>query len=244
MATWRSIAPAVLLSLAQAAPPPPQSPPQQPPPRFRTETNLVRVDVYATKDGVAVQDLTADDFEIAEDNTPQKIDNFEHIVVRTGGPQEERSEPASVTAANALAADPRRRVFVVYLDVEHVSVEGSYRIKEPLIDLMQRMMGPDDLVGVMTPTMSPSQITFGRRTRVIEEGLRTNWPWGRRETIVPDERENLYASCFPPASKSDSNPSQLARAMTKRRRERSSTASTISSATWRRSARGGPRSSR
>ena len=25
-------------------------------------------------------------------------------------------------------------------------------------------MGADDLVGVMTPTMSPSQITFGRRT--------------------------------------------------------------------------------
>ena len=117
------------LLLAQAPgtsqPPASQQPqPQPPPPRFRTETNLVRVDVYATKDGVALQDLTADDFEVAEDNTPQKIDTFEHIVVRTGGPQEERSEPASVTAANELAADPRRRVFVVYLDIEHVGVEG------------------------------------------------------------------------------------------------------------------------
>jgi VWFA-related protein len=219
MATFRLIAFAVLLGLAQAAAPPPQQPPQ-PPPRFRTETNLVRVDVYATKGGVALEDLTADDFEVSEDDTPQKIDSFEHIVVRTGGPQEERSEPASVTAANALAADPRRRVFVVYLDVEHVSVEGSYQIKEPLIDLMTRMMGPDDLVGVMTPTMSPSQITFGRRTRVIEDGLRTNWPWGRRESIIPDEREELYQACFPPANRYDTNPSVLARAMTKRRRER------------------------
>ena len=165
-------------SQSPASQPPQQPQPPQPPPRFRAETNLVRVDVYATKDGVALQDLTADDFEISEDNAPQKIDNFEHIVVRTGGPQEERSEPTSVTAANALAADPRRRVFVLYLDIEHVGVEGSHNIKEPLIELMTRIMGADDLVGVMTPTMSPSQITFGRRTKVIEEGLRTNWAWG------------------------------------------------------------------
>jgi VWFA-related protein len=216
-----------LLLLAQApgtaSQPPaqqPQQPPPQPPPRFRTETNLVRVDVYATKDGVPVQDLSAADFEVYEDNTPQKIDSFEHIVVGTGGPQEERSEPTSVTAANQLAADPRRRVFVVYLDIEHVSYDGSHNIKEPLIDLMTRIMGPDDLVGVMTPTMSPSQITFGRRTGVIEEGLRRNWIWGRRESIIPDEREMLYQNCFPPANRADTMPSQLALAMTKRRRER------------------------
>ena len=209
----------VALILAQAAPPP-QSSPQQPPPRFRGGANLVRVDVYATKDGAALQDLTAADFEISEDNAPQKIDTFEHIVVRTGGPQEERAEPASVTAANALAADPRRRVFVVYLDIEHVGVEGSHNIKEPLIDLLTRIMGPDDLVGVMTPTMSPSYITFGRRTKVIEEGLRTNWAWGRRNTIILDEQENLYAQCFPPAYPGEGNPSELAKKMIARRRER------------------------
>ena len=58
-------------------------------------------------------------------------------------------------AANALAADPRRRVFVVYLDIEHVDSTGSYNIKEPLIELLTRMMGPDDLVGVMTPHDEP-----------------------------------------------------------------------------------------
>ena len=69
----------------QAPPPPtpaPQQPPQQPPPRFRAETNLVRVDAYATKNGVPVHDLTAADFEVFEDNAPQKIESFEHIVVR------------------------------------------------------------------------------------------------------------------------------------------------------------------
>jgi VWFA-related protein len=203
-------------------PPQQQAPPQQPPPqppRFRTETNLVRVDVYATKDGVPVQDLHAEDFEITEDNTPQKIDSFEHIVVRSGGPQDALVEPSSVTAANQLAADPHRRVFVVFLDNQHVGIEGSYAIKEPLIDLMQRMMGADDLVGVMTPEMSPSQITFGRRTRVIEEGLRKNWPWGRRNTIILDERERMYDTCWPPLE-GEQSPSAMASALIKRRRER------------------------
>jgi len=85
---------------------------------------------------------------------------------------------------------------------------------------MTRIMGPDDLVGVMTPTMSPSQITFGRKTQVIEEGLRKNWAWGRRESIVPDDREALYQDCYPPANRADTLPSQLAKAMAIRRKER------------------------
>jgi VWFA-related protein len=222
----RAIVLAAVLTLAQAAPPPPQQPaaqpPQQPPPRFRGETSLVRVDAYATRDGVPVHDLTAADFEVFEDNTPQKIESFEHIVVQTGGPQETRSEPTSVTAANALAADPRRRVFVIYLDTGHVDFTGSYRIQEPLIELMQRVMSEDDLVAIMTPEMSPSQLTFGRRTRVIEEGLRQNRLWGRQGRMVmlpEDERERLYDSCWPPFI-GGGGISARAAAMITRRRER------------------------
>ncbi|HET7698955.1 MAG TPA: VWA domain-containing protein [Vicinamibacterales bacterium] len=203
-----------VLTRQQQAPAPPQ------PPRFRTETNLVRVDVYATKDGAPVQDLKAEDFEVLEDNAPQKIDSFEHIVVTPAGPTDTLVEPSSVQQANQLAADPRRRVFVLYLDTEHVGYEGAFRIKEPLIELMTRIMSADDLVGIMTPTMSPSQITFGRRTQVIEEGLRRNWTWGRRESILLDEREELYAQCYPPTKENEPYPSYLAQKMIDRRRER------------------------
>src|SRR5436190_5048622 len=189
---------ALVLAQAPATPPPP-APQQQPPPRFRTETNLVRVDAYATKGDVPVQDLSAEDFEVYEDNAPQKIESFEHIVVQTGGPQESRTEPTSVTAANALAADPRRRVFVIYLDTGQVDFTGSNDIKEPLIELMQRVMTDDDLIAIMTPEMSPSQLTFGRRTRVIEEALRENRLWGRvGHGLNEDEREQLYDQCWPP----------------------------------------------
>lgn len=175
-----------------------QQPPPQQPPRFRGGTNFVQVDVFATQDGAPVQDLTAADFEVLEDNAPQKIDTFEHIVVAPAGPQDTRVEPTSVTAANQLAADPHRRVFVVFLDKEFVPVEGSHAIKEPLIRFMNEVMGADDLVGIMTPDMSPSNITFGRKTQVIEEGLRKNWIWGRRDTIILDEKESQYDHCFPP----------------------------------------------
>jgi VWFA-related protein len=196
----------------------PEQPPQ-PPPRFRAATNLVRVDVYATKDGTPVQDLSAADFELFEDDTPQKIDSFEHIVVTPAG-ADPLVEPTSVTRANELAADPRRRVFVLYLDTEHVGYEGSHAIQEPLIELMTRIMSADDLVGVMTPKMSPSQITFGRRTQVIEEGLRRHWAWGRRTSIMLDEREELYSQCFPPMALGEGIPSLLAKQMIDRRRER------------------------
>ena len=203
-----------------APPQPPPQQPQQPPPRFRAETNLVRVDVYATKDGVPVQDLTADDFEVSEDNAPQKIDSFEHIVVQTGGPQEERSEPTSVTAANALAADPRRRVFVVYLDIEHVSVEGSHNIKEPLIDFMQRVMGADDLVGVMTPDDEP----VADHVRPPHEGDRRRPPQelglGPAGHDHPRRAGEPVCAVFPAATPAKASRPALAEQMIERRRER------------------------
>ena len=55
------------------------------------------MDVYPTRNGVPVEDLTATDFQVAEDGAAQKIESFEHIVVPTGGSQAERVEPQSPT---------------------------------------------------------------------------------------------------------------------------------------------------
>jgi VWFA-related protein len=197
----------------------PSSPTQQPP-RFRGGTNLVRVDAFATKNGVPVQNLKADDFEISEDGTPQKIDTFEHILIEPT-PTGARVDPSSVSQAIQLAGDPHRRVFVIYLDIEHVDVVASHHMKEPLIEFMNRVMSDDDLVGIMTPEMGPQQITFGRKTDVIERGLRTNWTWGRRDDIMLDDREKLYDECFPRKPGVETgNMSPVAREMALRRREK------------------------
>src|SRR5689334_14410724 len=67
--------------------------PQSPTPTFRTEANYVRVDVYPTRDGAPVADLTRDDFEVLDAGQPQKIEQFERIAIRAAGPQDARIEP-------------------------------------------------------------------------------------------------------------------------------------------------------
>jgi VWFA-related protein len=196
-------------------------PPQQPPAPFRTETNFVRVDAYALRAGSPVVDLRAEDFELFEDGVPQRISAFEHVLIAPAGPQETRLEPGSVRQAEAMAAGPRNRVFVIFLDVPHVDVGGSHAIQEPLIRLMDQVLAAEDLVAVMTPEMSPSQLTFARKTEVIQRGLRENWPWGRRHSILPlDQHEQEYEQCYPPLSAGESTPSDFARRMIDRRRER------------------------
>ena len=73
----------------------------QPRPTFRTEANYVRVDVYATRDGVPLTDLRREDFEILEEKAPQTIEQFEHISVRSAGPQEPRRELNTVEIGRA-----------------------------------------------------------------------------------------------------------------------------------------------
>ena len=197
----------------------PSRPTPQPPP-IRTAANFVRVDVFPTRDGRPVQDLALEDFELLEDGEPQKIEAFEHVVIRPAGPQDARVEPQSVRDAERMAANPRSRVFVIFLDVPHVSIASGHHIKEPIITLLDRIIGPEDLVAVMTPGMSPTQITLGRKTEIIERGLRENWPWGRRDSILPfDEHEEAYRVCYAPLA-GEGHTSKLALQMIERRRER------------------------
>src|SRR5262245_18815357 len=105
-----------------------QQDPQRPP-VFRTESNFVRVDAYPTSDGKPVLDLAQEDFEILEDNVPQPVQTFEHVVVKPIGPQDVRVEPGSVTQSLQMAADARNRVFVVFLDEQHVTIHGSWTIR-------------------------------------------------------------------------------------------------------------------
>jgi len=195
--------------------------PKQPP--IRTQANYVRVDVYPMSNGRPIQDLRAEDFEVLEDGVLQSIQNFQHIVVSPGGPQAQRVDPATVEASRQAIANPRSRVFVIFLDVNNVSVEGTWNVREPLIKLVDRILGPDDLVGIMTPEMSPAQITFARKTEVFEATMRQAMPWGQRHTLHEDPREKEYQSCYPPLTQEAEQgmfTSELVVKLKERRRER------------------------
>ncbi len=78
-------------------------------------------------------------------------------------------------------------MFVIFLDTGNVGIPGAHDINGPIIELLTHILGPDDLVGLMTPDMSPTQITFVRKTQAIEQGLRKNWAWGRKSTLKLDD---------------------------------------------------------
>jgi VWFA-related protein len=182
-------------ALAQTPAPPPQ-------PTFRTEANYVRVDAYpTTADGVPVTDLTQADFEILEGGAPQTIEQFERIVVRAAGPQDTRVEPNTVRESRAMAEQSKARLFVLFLDTYHVDIGASHAIRKPLIDALDRVIGQDDLVAVMTPEMSAADIAFARRTTTIERILTRHWNWGERDSgQPPDPQDRAYAECYPNVS--------------------------------------------
>src|SRR5262245_55599091 len=170
---------------------------QAPQTTFRGGANYVRVDVYPTQNGGPVLDLTAQDFEILESNVPQKIEQFEHVLIRGAGPQDTRIEPNSIAESRSMAQNPRARLFVLFLDTYHVDVAGSNRIRGPLIEALDRVIGPEDLVALMTPEMSSTDITFAQKTTTIEGFLTRYWYWGDRNKMnMPDAEDRALADCF------------------------------------------------
>jgi len=134
---------------------------------FRGGANLVTVDAYPRRDGRIVEGLTPPDFEVLEDGTPQTIDQFEFVRVEPI-PEAERRDPRTQAEMLQLAADPHNRVFVTYLDTYHVSVTGSHDIRGPLLDMLNRIVAPNDLFGVTTSKLRPSSLTLGRKLLSVE----------------------------------------------------------------------------
>ncbi len=197
MALFRLRFPRVLAAVAVAAAVASSSGQAQEP-RFRGGTNLVRLDVYVSANGAAVTDLTADDFEVREDNAPQAVTSFEIVHARGPAPDTARVEPSTVGERRDRVAARDARAFVLFLDSPHVQVAGSYRAANPVAAMLDRVVGVDDLVGVMTPEMSARNMTFSPRTGPIGDMLRASWAWGERgRPSVTDPREEELRACFP-----------------------------------------------
>src|SRR4030095_16670040 len=112
--------------------------------------------------------------------------------------QDSRIEPNSVAESRSMTQNPRARVFVVFLDTYHVDVAASHNIRGPLTEALDRMIGAEDLVAVMTPEMSASDITFARKTTTIAGFLTRYWTWGDRDKMLPpDPEDRAYGECYP-----------------------------------------------
>src|SRR5689334_7048107 len=140
---------------------------EQPLPRFRAGANLVRVDTYVSKEDVAVLDLKAEDFSVFEDDKPQTIAGFELLKAGEPLPGSRRRDPTNTREMRGQAEEAVR-LFTLFFDPLTTSMSGSYHLRKPLLDTLEKVIGNDDAIGVMTPDMSPSSITYGRRLDTIE----------------------------------------------------------------------------
>ena len=136
----------------------PASPAQQP--TFRARVDSVTVDVEVTdKQGKAVTDLTADDFEVKEANKIQTVDTFKLIKVDDNPNATPTHEIKSLDEQQIEASRDDTRLIVIFLDDYHTRKLNSLRVRQQLAQWMTTL-GDRDLVAVTYPLMSPSALTF------------------------------------------------------------------------------------
>lgn len=165
-------------------------------PIFRTDAHFVRVDAYPTmKDGSVLRGLTAGDFELTEDGAPQRIDSAEFVEYERWTPGADRPEPRDQRESFRLAADPRYRVVVVYLN--RLSWGNAHYVRQPLIDLLTREVGPRDLFGILLPQHEASDLVLGQFTPSMQAQISQflqitnhNEPWSM------DPAEQQIIRCF------------------------------------------------
>lgn len=130
-------------------------------PRFRVAVDAVRIDaVVSDKDGHVVRDLTADDFDIYQDGTKQKV-TFAQFVPVLASPAGETtpSNPSPRTSAVVGAPPPRnagavrresiQRTLAIVIDDLGMSIESLYYVKRGLHDFIDHSLQPGDLVALV-----------------------------------------------------------------------------------------------
>jgi VWFA-related protein len=172
-------------------------------PVFRGGTHFVRVDAYPTSaDGKVIEGLRPEDFEIVEDGKRQAIDSFDFIRFDTFTPEAERRDPISKQAGFDLAADPRYRVFVVYVDLFRSGSAGAFsatsdlpKVEQPLINFFERVIGPKDLYALLTSHNSAKDLVLAQKTTVTVSQINDLF---RAKVIERDDADEVLDSCPPP----------------------------------------------
>jgi VWFA-related protein len=160
---------------APAQPPPAQSPtePQQP---IRVGAELVRVDVTVVNNkGLPIDSLTSDDFEVFEDDAPQRIESFK-FVSSNGRPEEGDETSLPIRSREHAAAEAARddvRVFLIFWDEYHINrMASAVHAREYLTRFVKTAFGPKDLVAFMDPLTPVEAIRFTRDRQELADLVR------------------------------------------------------------------------
>ena len=128
---------------------------------FKSGTELVEVyAIVQDGDGAFVPGLTADDFELLEDDRTQPIDLF-YLV---SGPAQRLPRSRTPEGMPRLQDQSAPRLFVLIFDRDHLSFEGFKRIKDASIAFIEEHFRPGDIGGVVVDgTMANGRLTTDRQ---------------------------------------------------------------------------------
>lgn len=172
---------------------PPQ--PQQKPPTFKSGINFVRVDVIVSdKAGNPILDLKPEEFQVTEDGTTQKVEQFEVVKIdplsQIEGPT--NGEIRTAQDEEREAARPEVRMFTILLDDYHVRRGNDMAVKKPLIDFIQNQLAPADMVAIMYPLTPVNDISFSRNRERLVSAIQAFE--GRKFNYIPrNQFEEQYA---------------------------------------------------
>lgn len=125
---------------------------QQRPSPFRTEAELVAVDVVVIgEDGKPVPGLTASDFSVTEDGRTRAVEMF-HPIVTEGPPAGGGSRLRRFRYSTNVGRDAQPvRTFVLFFDDVHLTHEQGERAKRALEAFLQHEASAGDVVSLIAP---------------------------------------------------------------------------------------------
>ena len=117
-------------------------------------TNLVQIDAVVTKDGKAVRDLKAEDFEIYEDGKKQAITTFAYIsnlpnVPSSAPPPGPTKGEPGVPPAGPIERDVPRRTVAIVVDDLGMSAESMHFVRRQVRKFIAEELQPNDLVAII-----------------------------------------------------------------------------------------------
>lgn len=120
----------------------------------RITTNLVQIDAVVTKDGKAVRDLKAEDFEIYEDGKKQTITSFAYIsnvpnVPSSAPPPAPKKGEVGVPPAAPIQRDTPRRTVAIVVDDLGLSAESMSHVRRQVRKFLAEELQPNDLLAII-----------------------------------------------------------------------------------------------